>query len=305
MVLRSSLHRVRDAKKKNRTAAPPRVTCELPAALRGEAILAYDCAEHDLHGALAALLASAPCARLGAFGGDPARPRLEDFRLAGAREAWDALGHQRALTDAVAADADGFLAAFETLVETVVLPHVKRRLAAARFGDGRGARGGDGGDGGDGPARRRFWVQYPPTVRLQPGPSDVYVNPHSDAVYGHQPGELNFWMPLTPYRPRCDAPDARPPSAGGTSVGRALGAGSRTTLWAESAAGAGDYHPLEVEPGQIAVFHGSLCRHHVPANPTRCTRASLDFRVGVDGCFDPEWVLRGTKADHNRREMWH
>ena len=145
----------------------------------------------------------------------------------------------------------------------------------------------------------------PPTVRLQPGPSDVYVNPHSDAVYGHQPGELNFWMPLTPYRPRCDAPDARPPSAGGTSVGRALGAGSRTTLWAESAAGAGDYHPLEVEPGQIAVFHGSLCRHHVPANPTRCTRASLDFRVGVDGCFDPEWVLRGTKADHNRREMWH
>ena len=67
----------------------------------------------------------------------------------------------------------------------------------------------------------------------------------------------------------------------------ALGAGSRTTLWAESTAGAGDYHPLEVEPGQIAVFHGSLCRHHVPANPTRCTRASLDFRVGVEGCFDP------------------
>ena len=48
-----------------------------------------------------------------------------------------------------------------------------------------------------------------------------------------------------------------------------------------------------------------VIHRNVPANPTRCTRASLDFRVGVDGCFDPEWVLRGTKADHNRREMWH
>jgi hypothetical protein len=30
---------------------------------------------------------------------------------------------------------------------------------------------------------------------------------------------------------------------------------------------------------------------------------SLDFRVGVEGYFDPAWTMRGTKADHNRREV--
>ena len=42
-----------------------------------------------------------------------------------------------------------------------------------------------------------FYVQRPPTLRLQPGPSAFSVRPHSDAEYGHQPGELNFWVPLT------------------------------------------------------------------------------------------------------------
>ena len=54
-------------------------------------------------------------------------------------------------------------------------------------------------------APRRFWFQCPPTVRIQPGPSDQFVNPHSDAKYGHQAGELNFWMPLSPYRPTSGA----------------------------------------------------------------------------------------------------
>ena len=42
-----------------------------------------------------------------------------------------------------------------------------------------------------------FYVQRPPTLRLQPGPSAFTVRPHNDAEYGHQPGELNFWLPLT------------------------------------------------------------------------------------------------------------
>ena len=41
----------------------------------------------------------------------------------------------------------------------------------------------------------------------------------------------------------------------------------------------------------------------MPANPTAATRMSLDFRVGVEGDFDPAWTMRGTKADHNRREV--
>lgn len=45
------------------------------------------------------------------------------------------------------------------------------------------------------------------------------------------------------------------------------------------------------------------CWHHVPANSTAHTRMSLDFRIGVEGYFDPKWTMRGTKADHNRREV--
>ena len=102
---------------------------------------------------------------------------------------------------------------------------------------------------------------------------------HHDAEYGHQPGELNFWMPLTD-----------PAQTG-------------VTLWVESAGGAGDFHPLRVGVGEIASFHGSACRHYVPPNESECTRASLDFRVGVEGYFDPGWSLKGTKEDHTRRSV--
>ena len=124
-----------------------------------------------------------------------------------------------------------------------------------------------------------FWYQRPPTLRLQPGPSERFVACHDDAKYGHQAGELNFWLPLTDY------------------------AETRTTLWAESEPGRGDFHPLAPQVGQVAVFYGSFCRHKVPPNPSAHTRASLDFRVGVEGCFDPRWVLRGTLDDHHRREI--
>ena len=43
--------------------------------------------------------------------------------------------------------------------------------------------------------------------------------------------------------------------------------------------------------------------NQVPANPSDCTRVSLDFRVGVEGHFDPHWSMRGTKADHCRAQV--
>ena len=93
-----------------------------------------------------------------------------------------------------------FLATYERLVLQVVLPALKERLAAAapaRFGPRA--------------PPTRFFYQLPPTIRLQPGPSQRCVRAHSDSAYGHQPGELNCWMPLT-------------------SPAR-----TRTTLWLESA----------------------------------------------------------------------
>ena len=97
--------------------------------------------------------------------------------------------------------------------------------------------------------------------------------------YGHQRGELNFWLPLTD--PKL----------------------TRTTLWVESHEGAADDAPLDVGYGEIAAFHGSVCSHHVPANESRHTCVSLDFRVGVEGFFDPHWSMKGTKEDHGRRKV--
>ena len=35
-----------------------------------------------------------------------------------------------------------------------------------------------------------FYYQWPPTLRIQPGPSTRYVRAHNDAEYGHQNGEV-------------------------------------------------------------------------------------------------------------------
>jgi len=191
--------------------------------------------------------------------------RLEDFHLDA--DAWQSVDKQELLTRAVLDDAR-LLACFEDLVRKAVLPRFKALLVEhepERYADDRPVR---------------FFYQYPPTLRLQGGPSCRFVRGHTDADYGHQPGELNFWLPLTSYEL------------------------TRTTLWVESLAGAEDYHPLELGGhGDIGSFHGTLCRHHVPANATCFTRVSLDFRVGVEGCFDPQWKFKGTSMDHVRRSL--
>ena len=257
MVVRSSLHRTKYSRGRP-NASQPDTWRALPPELLVERIVPYDAAAHDLRGRVTALVAGVE--GLGRFR-DAARPRLEDFAMS--EDAWHHKDKQAGLTDAVLADA-AFLAAFERFVVGWALPHVKSRLAAA---DAAYA------------APTTFYYQRPPTLRLQPGPSERFVACHDDARYGHQPGELNFWLPLTDV------------------------AETRTTLEAESAPGRGDFHALAPRPGEVAVFHGTLCRHRVPPNPSACTRASLDFRVGVEGCFDPAWVLRGTLDDHHRSSV--
>jgi len=98
---------------------------------------------------------------------------------------------------------------------------------------------------------------------LQPGPGWAHVKPHNDLEYGHQYGELNFWVPFT--------------DRDKTGV----------DLWCESKFGADDYHPIVAKPGQVIAFHGSACRHYVNRNKSDQTRVSMDFRVGVEGFFDP------------------
>ena len=115
--------------------------------------------------------------------------------------------------------------------------------------------------------------QRDPTFRcVMPSDSAVGI-PHCDADYLHQASEINFWLPLT----------------------RVYGS---NTLWVESSPGLGDFHPLELEYGQAAVFYGNQCRHYTMANDTPTTRVSIDFRVIPGARFeaDPE-LSRDSKGN--------
>lgn len=148
---------------------------------------------------------------------------------------------QRILTDSIAGDKK-FLATYRSLVEEHILPELPGE---------------------------EFWYQHPPTLRVQPGPSEFFVKEHTDFDYGHQQGEINFWIPVTD------------PSL------------TLTTIWVED-------RPIRVGLAQIASFHGTSRRHSVPANASPYTRVSLDFRIGIGGHFDPLWSLRGTLSEHGR-----
>jgi len=184
---------------------------------------------------------------------------------------------QSYMSDAVAADAE-FLTVFDRLVEEVVLPHLKQRLIDAGVVVAATTTTTTSHDNNN-EQPITFYVQRPPTLRLQPGPGRVGVKPHHDGEYGHQNGELNFWLPLTD---------------------RNL---SGVDLWCESSFQKGDYHPLVVQLGEMVSFHGSSCRHFVNRNSSNKTRVSMDFRVGMEGFFDPYWQMNGTTDDHGRREV--
>ena len=55
--------------------------------------------------------------------------------------------------------------------------------------------------------------------------------------------------------------------------------------------------------GEVITFHGSLRKHYANANHSPRTRASLDFRVGVEGYFDERWQMVGKTNNHSRRKV--
>jgi hypothetical protein len=82
----------------------------------------------------------------------------------------------------------------------------------------------------------------------------LLVHKHCDADYHHQQNEINFWLPLT----------------------RSFG---NNTLWSESAPGRQDFHPFELEVGEMMQFWGNQCTHYTVPNDTDHTRITVDFRV--------------------------
>jgi len=284
MVLRSSCHTLEKGKgRKSRRNDPGPRCVALPAAVRRLDYVAYDADAYDLGACLARVLERSGVGTFDDDGKDDAavsEDRLARFRVDLSDRA-GAVAKQVALTSAVR-EATDFLREYERLVRDVFAPRLQRRLLESSVLDSeKQAPAVDDDDGSCSRASRcattAFYYQYPPTVRVHPAGAAT-VKTHKDRDYGHQDGEVNVWLPLS----ACEA-----------------------VLWVESEEGLGDFAPLEVKVGRAATFHGTACRHLVPANDDslKRTRVSLDFRLApaVGNYFDPSWQLKGTIADHERR----
>jgi len=160
-----------------------------------------------------------------------------------------------------------FLDVFERLVKEVLCPYLYERVRRES----------------DDPAfeKIQFSYQYPPTLRIQNGNTKMFRRIHRDAEYGHQSGELNFWLPLT------------------------NSSKTKTTIWTETEPMRGDLHPVEMDYGELLCFFGTLCRHRVPANPSPFTRVSIDFRIGFGPCFDKDYKMPGVRLHHQRRTFMY
>ena len=156
---------------------------------------------------------------------------------------------------------------FDNFVTQVIIPYIKQRLIDEKIIYNNQS------------TKLNFYYQRPPTLRIQPGPSKSKVNCHKDKDYGHQNGELNFWIPLTDRHE--------------TGV----------DLYVESDEGKGDFKPLGTDVGFVSSFFGSGCSHYVNENKSEATRVSLDFRVGIEPFYDPNWSKIGTRDDHLRRRI--
>jgi len=148
------------------------------------------------------------------------------------------------------------LALSRQLVHEHVLPHVARELGECSFA-----------------------VQCRPSMRFnlpgssalgaRPEDNDEMIGLHTDAEYGHQRGEMNFALALTPIF--------------GTNG-----------LFIESEPGLGDFREVNMGVGDIFAFGGVSRRHHNKRNTTEVSRVSLDFRVIPMSRYD-------SSLDHERK----
>jgi hypothetical protein len=221
-------------------AAASSCAAELPgmAGLRPWAVLPFDVARWAPlleHAAAQARCEPAALGRLHLFDDATAPlPRKNRQRTQGRR------------ADPVALDA--LVAAYEAFVCEVVAPHVA--------------------DAFDGPCDALYF-QAMPSLRISPPAAAPAGRRHRDADYGHQPGQVNFWLPLAP----------------------AFGA---NTLWVEGLRADEPATPLEGGFGTLHRFHGHALTHATRPNDTGATRVSLDFRVIPGPVYDDDWA--GSRA---------
>jgi hypothetical protein len=180
---------------------------------------------------------------------------------------------------------------YEKLIETVIGPHLVAAFEAE-------CPAGEDVD----PDSRVVLYQFPPTVRIyrtsasapqeesssssaaQPSslpsqPLRTLTRMHTDREFGHQDGEVNFWMPFTTID-------------------------ETSTLWAETRPDKGDWYPFfPLDVGEAWRFPGTSCRHFTKPNTSGKTRMSLDFRCSVASCYDEKWKMWGDSTRHVMRPM--
>ena len=251
--------------------APPKNVKALPLSLRQRRTFQYDTTILDLRQEVLSFLERAS-STFGSFPRTPHlleefQPHVDVFRNFDARQ----LVYNAVLND------QQLLNVYDRLIRDIVVPYLKQSVLVVEkeLTDDNDING----------AKKKekkihtFYYQYPPTLRIQPGPARSHGRTHRDAEYGHQKGEINYWMPISYY-----------------SL-------TRTTLEVEQTPGSKDFKPLNIEYGDIGQFHGTLCHHRAPPNLSVCTRISFDFRIGIDEYYDNEWKMNGIKAQHGRKIM--
>ena len=195
-----------------RAEQPPLVDAPLPDRLRSRRTLQFDSSAIDLRGAVGDLLQRLPS--IGAFGPTPepaadgpagnnaagndgntsldrncashpghgagtGRFELEQFKVTA--DVFRSFKARQVVYAAVSTD-DALLAAYVRLITEVCCPYLKHLLLQRPTrGDTTPAPA-----NGDKATETVFFYQYPPTLRLQPGPSEEHGRKHRDLEYGHQ-----------------------------------------------------------------------------------------------------------------------
>tara|TARA_A100001011_G_scaffold363972_2_gene414298 strand:- start:691 stop:1362 length:672 start_codon:yes stop_codon:yes gene_type:complete len=95
-----------------------------------------------------------------------------------------------------------------------------------------------------------------PSFRIQYPKSKAVTTWHCDNDKNHQHpiDEINIMVPVTKMF-------------------------STNAVWRESLPGLGDFSPMELDIGDVAIWNGNRCRHGNKPNDTGLTRISFDFRV--------------------------
>lgn len=101
----------------------------------------------------------------------------------------------------------------------------------------------------------QLYIQRLPTCRVHLRNSLAVGEWHRDRDFGHDPAEVNYWVPLT----------------------KAYG---NNTVWI-------DHEPVTAEYGDVIVFDGANSWHGNVVNDTDISRVSMDFRTLPRASYRP------------------